>query len=418
MTPLIDNRAVTAIFRVWGSLGRPLQGDGVRRLSGRGAHIGEAHAIGVLIPIVVAVMMIERLATWFGPWWAAIAGLPAFIVALHFLGITIGMLARQLARLGGGRAVWGWRVWVVALTGWAGWALNNGGWARWVATGWILLVGFNLLSAVLLLWRHLMAVAGRPGSAIRISLAVFLHLALIPLVLVLGWWGLLWGGVLAASWLWGTFMTNSMVFGPIISRCDGAGVWLTIDDGPDPETTPRLLDLLDQHRARATFFLIGDRVDRHADLAREIVARGHGLGNHTGSHPQASFWAAGPGRTASEILAGNRSIESATGRTPSWFRAPVGHCNFFVHPASAEAGMSVVGWRRQGYDGVSTKVELILRRLTRRLQRGDILVVHDATPVAEEVLEGVLKRLDELGLACRLPGIGTEGQLPRRSTTR
>src|SRR5262245_23501370 len=81
----------------------------------------------------------------------------------------------------------------------------------------------------------------------------------------------------------------------------GREVWLTIDDGPDPEDTPRLLALLAEHGARATFFVIGEKAERHPELIRDIVAAGHEVAHHTYTHPLASFWCAGPRRLAREL---------------------------------------------------------------------------------------------------------------------
>jgi hypothetical protein len=85
------------------------------------------------------------------------------------------------------------------------------------------------------------------------------------------------------------------------------------------------------------------------------------------------------------------------------FRAPVGHSNYFTHPVTDEIGVAVIGWTRRGLDGVSLDVPAILRRLTRGMQRGDILVMHDARPVAGQVLEGLLERIEKAGLRCELP---------------
>src|SRR5262245_26249525 len=87
-------------------------------------------------------------------------------------------------------------------------------------------------------------------------------------------------------------------------------VSLTFDDGPDPEATPRLLRLLAARGARATFFLIGERAQRHQDVVREIVAEGHEIGNHTWHHRNA--WFLSPAATAAEIVQGARIIADIT----------------------------------------------------------------------------------------------------------
>jgi peptidoglycan/xylan/chitin deacetylase (PgdA/CDA1 family) len=128
-------------------------------------------------------------------------------------------------------------------------------------------------------------------------------------------------------------------------------------------------------------------------LAREIVRRGHELGNHTLTHPQATFWCAGPGRTRREIEGGSRAIEEATGVKPRWFRAPVGHRNLFTHPIADELGLEVVAWRRRGFDAVETDVAKIVGRILKDVRPGDIVLVHESTPVAAEVLHRVLEEV-------------------------
>ena len=107
-------------------------------------------------------------------------------------------------------------------------------------------------------------------------------------------------GTIHAAYLYGSLRANSRMFGPVATRFVPAGdeVWLTIDDGPTPEDTPRLLDLLDAAGARATFFVRGDSAEKFPDLIRDIVGRGHGIANHTYSHPQYSFWCAPPRKVA------------------------------------------------------------------------------------------------------------------------
>uniref|UniRef100_UPI00227E2D39 polysaccharide deacetylase family protein n=1 Tax=Escherichia coli TaxID=562 RepID=UPI00227E2D39 len=91
------------------------------------------------------------------------------------------------------------------------------------------------------------------------------------------------------------FLPNSRFYAPVLSRVPDAGnsVWLTIDDGPGPETRA-VLDLLARHQARATFFLVGERALAQPELVAEILRRGHDIGNHSHSHPQARFWRLGP----------------------------------------------------------------------------------------------------------------------------
>ena len=105
------------------------------------------------------------------------------------------------------------------------------------------------------------------------------------------------------------------------------------------------------------------------------------------------MWRLGPSRTRREIEDCNRAIAEIAGVTPRWFRAPVGHRNFFTHPVTSELGLEVVAWNRRAYDTRDDDVSRIVRRLTDGVEPGDILLMHDTTPVAVQVAEGVLRKL-------------------------
>jgi len=173
-------------------------------------------------------------------------------------------------------------------------------------------------------------------------------------------------------------------------------VALTFDDGPDPAITPRVLDLLEDAGARATFFCVGQALARQPELAREMVRRGHLIENHTASHPLA-FSAYGWRRMAAEIADGQRLIEQTTGRTPRFFRAVAGLRNPLLDPLLARQGLRLTAWTRRGYDACCRDPERVLRRLTHRLAAGDILLLHDGhaarTAQGEPVVLAVLPRL-------------------------
>lgn len=197
----------------------------------------------------------------------------------------------------------------------------------------------------------------------------------------LGLWTLAATFVTHAALLYGTLRPNNRFFGPLLTAIPaprGDEVWLTVDDGPDPHDTPRLLDLLGAADARATFFVRGDRASAHPELVREILRRGHGLGNHTDTHPQAAFWCLGPRRMAREISGCQATLRRLTGMVPTLFRAPVGMVNPFVHPAARACGLRLVGWSARGFDGVSgaTPPEVV-RRILADLRPGGIALLHE-----------------------------------------
>jgi peptidoglycan/xylan/chitin deacetylase (PgdA/CDA1 family) len=272
---------------------------------------------------------------------------------------------------------------------------------------------------------------GRPAPLIRASRA--LHLGAIGVVLVRPhWWPWALSAVvadhllLAASGLW----PRSHLLGPNWTHLPplGAGspagtpapaaVAITIDDGPDPEVTSRVLDLLDEHNARVTFFCIGQRVERHPALARAIVARQHEIGNHTYRHLM-RFSLLGPRGVSKEIARAQEAIGAATGEVARFFRAPAGLRNPFLEPALTRANLQLVSWTRRGFDTVNGSATRVLDSLTRHLQSGDILLLHDGhaartpsgSPVILEVLPGLLRAL----AAARLAPITLRAALARAS---
>lgn len=187
--------------------------------------------------------------------------------------------------------------------------------------------------------------------------------------------------------LWGTLAPNSRLFGPIITTTGSESLWLTIDDGPDPKDTPLLLDLLDEYEAKATFFVIGEKAEQYPDLIKQIHERGHELGNHTYTHPQFSFWRAGPWLTQKEI----EQCQKAISPKPICFRAPVGHANFFVSPVVRTLGMKLIGWTSRGYDTASNSSQKSIGHLLKTMKPGAIVLIHEATPIAKEVTRSVLQ---------------------------
>jgi peptidoglycan-N-acetylglucosamine deacetylase len=176
-----------------------------------------------------------------------------------------------------------------------------------------------------------------------------------------------------------TLIRNNQWFGPVQTRFETTQkkVWITIDDGPDPDETPGILDVLDRHGAKATFFVVGIRVRRWPDLTRRIVRSGHSLQNHTHHHAASSFWCAPPWVARREIeLCGNAIFET-TGIRPALFRVPVGFGNPFVHAAAQRAGMKLLGWSASGWDGIVHDPEKVVSRILSELLPGAIILLHD-----------------------------------------
>lgn len=191
---------------------------------------------------------------------------------------------------------------------------------------------------------------------------------------------------------YGAVHPQSQVFGATLcgtSRPENLA--LTFDDGPNPAITPKLLDLLDRYRAKATFFVVGKYVRESPSLVKEIAARGHLLGNHTDSHPNLFF--CGPSETHTELLRCTEAIQQAACIEPRWFRPPFGYRSPWLGEIVHQQGMQTVmwslipgDWRPKPSDWLIARMQPIADHAShnnhpspRRHTRcsGDILCLHD-----------------------------------------
>jgi peptidoglycan/xylan/chitin deacetylase (PgdA/CDA1 family) len=211
--------------------------------------------------------------------------------------------------------------------------------------------------------------------------------------------------------LYATLVPNCQWWGPVI-RSFGTTqpeVWLTIDDGPSPAHTVKILDLLERFNARATFFVIGQRAEEYPHLITEILSRGHEIANHTYTHPSGMFWAAGPARIGAEIDLCAEWLRSAPDRPARLFRAPAGMRNLFVHPELARRGLTLIGWTVRGLDTVQREPGLVAERVLRKARAGAIILLHEGHRVAKDpefnprCLELILSGLAERGYQCVIP---------------
>jgi peptidoglycan/xylan/chitin deacetylase (PgdA/CDA1 family) len=253
----------------------------------------------------------------------------------------------------------------------------------------------------------------RPSAAISASAA--LHAGAVAAVVVRPQvWPWVLGAVVAdhlaltAAGLW----PRSQLLGPNWTRLPApadasrAGMLaVTIDDGPDPEITPRVLALLEAQRAKATFFCVGRNIERHPELAREIVQRGHGIENHSFHHPL-HFSLLGPRGMSAEIQRTQETITRITGEVAQFFRAPAGLRNPFLEPVLVKAQLRLVSWTRRGFDTVNRDPQVVLGKLTHGMRAGDIVLLHDGhaarTAAGAPVILEVLPRLLQSARAAAL----------------
>lgn len=180
---------------------------------------------------------------------------------------------------------------------------------------------------------------------------------------------------------------------------------ITFDDGPDPEVTPAVLDVLDRYGAKATFFCIGERALRYPDLCRELVRRGHSVENHSFTH-RYGFAASGLGGFVRELDLAQEALTTATGIHPRFFRAPFGLRNPLLDPALARLGLRLASWTRRGFDTRARDPASVAQKLLHGLKAGDILLLHDGNagrapdggPIVLHVLPVLLDAIAASGL--------------------
>lgn len=167
------------------------------------------------------------------------------------------------------------------------------------------------------------------------------------------------------------------LFLPVVSRGEAhrPTVALTFDDGPTPDGTTRVLDVLGEHTVKAAFFVIGANVRRHPELVARIHAEGHLVCNHSFDHSclgalrSPEFW-------RRQISLTDEAIQDVIDKTPAFFRAPLGHKSPWMRGPLRDAGKTAIGWTRRAFDGIPMPAGQIVRRLS-MAGPGEVLLLHD-----------------------------------------
>lgn len=168
---------------------------------------------------------------------------------------------------------------------------------------------------------------------------------------------------------------------PGVERVPATGqLVLTLDDGPDPDATPAVLDALARSGAQATFFVLGEQALEHPELARRIVAEGHEVGLHGSRHFRHDH-VAGP-ESREDIERGFEQIESVTGVRPRWYRPPYGKLSDSGVNACDELGLTTVYWSAWGLDWERASAQQIAAAAARELSDGAIVLLHDSARYA------------------------------------
>lgn len=180
-------------------------------------------------------------------------------------------------------------------------------------------------------------------------------------------------------------------------QTDGKRIALTFDDGPHPSQTYRILDILDRYQVKATFFMIGVNVQNYPDVAKEVISRGHEVGNHTFSHKHMKNL--DEASLAKELGSCEDILEELCEYHPHLFRPPEGVLNAYVEHCSEWGDYTLILWSVDTRDWEVKNAHVIAERVFSAVQPGDIVLMHDyvAQSKTPEALEMILPRLLALG---------------------
>lgn len=164
---------------------------------------------------------------------------------------------------------------------------------------------------------------------------------------------------------------------------------LTFDDGPHPEFTPKVLELLEKYNSSATFFLIGKNAEKHPEIVRHILRQGHVIANHTYSHSN-TFGFKGTCKVISELQQTNSVIEEISGLKMKLYRPAFGVTNPNIQKALEQTKHASIGWSVRSLDTTNKSSASILNRITSNISNGDIVLLHDTSDKTIDVLERLL----------------------------
>jgi len=192
------------------------------------------------------------------------------------------------------------------------------------------------------------------------------------------------------------FFPRTGFFLPVISRgiAGRQAVAITFDDGPDPLTTPLLLQLLAKYNVKATFFVIGAKAKKYPHLIKEILAAGHLIGNHTFTH-DVMIMLKSKKKLAQEIVSTQKLLRQF-GIIPLAFRSPVGIVNPGLGPILKKYKMFCVNYSCRGLDAGNRRIKKISGKILKKIRKDDILLLHDVRPLHDAQIPEWLKEIERI----------------------
>ncbi|MBZ0328487.1 MAG: polysaccharide deacetylase family protein [Altibacter sp.] len=227
----------------------------------------------------------------------------------------------------------------------------------------------------------------------KITLGVAVLLLFINFLIAFDW---IYYVILGLSWLLITAMGSAFIGWnyhlPSLNKnkhMTENWVSITFDDGPNPQFTPAVLSLLKKHEAKATFFCVGKNLESHPEIVQQILSEGHTIGNHTYSHAYA-FGFFSSEKVVQELEQTNKVVKDTLGLALKLYRPAFGITNPNIKKALKVTGLTSIGWSKRSFDTTMLSEAIIFKRITRNLQKGDIILLHDSSKKTIAVLEQLL----------------------------
>ena len=169
-------------------------------------------------------------------------------------------------------------------------------------------------------------------------------------------------------------------------------IYLTFDDGPNEEFTPKVLELLKAHNAKATFFCIGENIQKHPKVFQQIIDEGHSIGNHSFSH-KPSFGFLSTKAVTKDIEKTQTLMKEGFGLETKLFRPPFGITNPNITKAVETLNLETIGWSVRSFDTFFKNPEMIVKMIKPQIKSGSVVLLHDKSQSSVELLELLLREL-------------------------
>ena len=169
---------------------------------------------------------------------------------------------------------------------------------------------------------------------------------------------------------------------------------LTFDDGPNAEFTPQFLDLLKKHRAKATFFCVGKQIEQHPALVKRIINEGHTIGNHSYAHTN-NYGFLKTKQVIDDVSKTQQIIKAILNIENKLFRPPFGVTNPNIAKAIKTLNLQTIGWSIRSLDTKAKGVKIVLKKITKKIQKGDVILLHDTSELSFLILEQLLQFLEK-----------------------